>query len=187
MIAGQPRHYEFHDRRILRVAERMTDDTFRKVYRMNRRNFNRLAEILSPHLLPGNSLNGRSLLPEERILVFLWFAGTGSTNIHSSISHNISKTSIHNAIYQVIDALYTILKPQFLVLPTIEEQRREADLFHQRSGFRFPPIAYGAIDGTHVLVSLRFLLWMYRMFKIKMDSKIYFHWIFREGLHKPVE
>jgi hypothetical protein len=50
-----------------------------------------------------------------------------------------------------LKVLFENLVPQYITLPTYEEAQEEAHLFHAASSF--PPIVWGAIDGTHVLVS----------------------------------
>ena len=107
--------------------------------------------MVAPHLPPGRSSNGMSITPEERLLVFLHWAGSGSTNLHGSYAHDMGEGSVYNCVDSVIEALYEHVAPNHIVLPTEEQARREAELFTNKSNF--PPIVWGAIDGTHVDVS----------------------------------
>ena len=134
----------------------MTDARFQRFTGLTRPDFARLEQLVTPHLPQGLSTNGQSLLPVERLLVFLNWARTGCTNLQGAYNHGISEGSHSNCIDTVIDAMFDNVVDQLIVLPDEQEARREADLFHQASGFQFPRIAFAAIDGTHVLVSTYF-------------------------------
>ena len=124
---------------------------FQRMFRMSRNTFNRVLHMVAPHLPQGTSSNGMSITPEERLLVFLHWAGSGTTNLHGSYAHDMGEGTVYNCIDSVIEALYEHVAPEQIVLPTEEQARREADLFHAKS--RFPRLIWGAIDGTHVDVS----------------------------------
>ena len=150
-FAAQVRPYTFHERRIFPKSQQLSDYKFQRIFGVSRPNYDRLATLVCPHLPPGLSTNGKSLTPDERLLVFLNWARTGNTNIQSEFCHGISEGAVHDSLVKVIDAMYTHVCPQLIKLPNETEARHEADLFYNCSGF--PRIAFAAIDGTHVKVS----------------------------------
>ena len=129
----------------------MSDAKFRRIFRITRRNFGKLLYMIEPYLPQGNSSNGMSIKPIERLLVFLYWTGSGSSSLHSGYAHNMSEGTIWNCIDSIIDVLYDVVVPQLIQLPDENEARRQANLFHAKSGF--PRLVFGAIDGTHVRVS----------------------------------
>ena len=146
-----PREYRFHPRRILSESRRMSDAKFRRIFRITRKNFQKLLDLVEPHLPEGNSSNGLSIKPIERLLVFMYWSGTGSSSLHSGYAHAMSEGTVWNCIDSVLKVLYEEVVPQLIELPDGNEARRQAEIFHQKS--KFPRIIYAAIDGTHVRVS----------------------------------
>ena len=97
----------------------------------------------------GESTNGKNILPIERVLMFFWWTRACSNPIHDSITHDISDGSVYKSIDMVIEAIFKQV-PSLIQLPSEEEAFKEARLFQSRTGF--PPIAWAAIDGTHITV-----------------------------------
>jgi hypothetical protein len=130
----------------------MSDVEFKNLYRMTRPMFDQFLEEFGEHLPIGRSSNKMSLSPRERLLTFLHFASGAMFIRHSSYSHCMSYGSVVESISKCIEALHQHLVPVYIRLPTSEEAKVEAELFHKDSHCRFPPIIWGAIDGTHVRV-----------------------------------
>ena len=147
-----PREYRFHPRRILSESRRMSDAKFRRIFRITRRNVAKLLDMIEPYLPQGNSSNGMSIKPIERLLVFLYWSGSGSSSLHMGYAHDMAEGTIWECIDSIIDVLYDVVVPQLIQLPDENEARRQANLFHDKSR-GFPRIVFGAIDGTHVRVS----------------------------------
>ena len=146
------KEYRFHPRRILAESERMSDAKFRRIFRMTRRNFHRLLDWVGPHYpKQGDSSNGLSIKPIERLLVFLYWSGSGASNMHGAYSHAMSEGSIFNCIDSTIKVLHDVIVPHLIKLPNPEQGQREANLFNEKS--QFPRIVFSAIDGTHIRVS----------------------------------
>ena len=111
-----------------------------------------LTEIID-ELPVGASSNGKSLAPVERLLIFLFFLAGNSLYWIKKYSHSASYGTIVNAIHQCLDACYKKLVPKFITLPTNEQAKVEAALFHEMSGF--PPIIWSAIGNyfdTHTIL-----------------------------------
>ena len=146
------REYSFNKGRILLEAHKMNDRTFKNNFRTTPDNFRRLLDMVGPHMRQGHSTNNKNILPVEKLLVFLFWSGGGSTNVQASYSHSLSSGTIFNCIDESIDVLKRVLVDEMIVLPDEQEARREAELFYRKSNF--PKIAFGAIDGTHIPVSV---------------------------------
>ena len=112
--------------------------------------FEELLEICQPHLPIGSSRNGKSITPRERLLAFLhYLSGNGFTR-HEAGKHRTSYGAIGQNVTLCIRALFEPLVKKFIKLPTEEQGRDEADLFHQKSRCVFPKCVFCAIDGTHI-------------------------------------
>ena len=145
------RKYKFGDRIILSKAMDLDDRIFKRAFGLSKETFLKFFDLIFDKLPHGKSVNGKNILEIEMLLVFFWWARTASDNLHDSISHQMSEASIWKCIDSVIKAVYEIV-PDLITLPTPQEAAAEARLFQSKSGF--PPIAYGAIDGTHIPVSI---------------------------------
>ena len=123
-----------------------------------------LLEEIREFLPIGSSVNGKSLLPEEMLLMFLWYHTGNSFVRHDKRSHSCSHGSICKSNDLVIRAFHesTIDRKNFVHrqvrLPTPTEALEEAHDFQQKSSFpplRFRPIVFAAVDGTHCKGNIR--------------------------------
>ena len=65
-------------RRILETADNMPDSEFKETYRMSRKCFDKLLGMVYLHYPRlGLSPNGKSIIPKERLLIFLMFIASG--------------------------------------------------------------------------------------------------------------
>ena len=113
-----------------------------------------------------------SLLPHERLLVFLQYIGCHPTQSFLSYANKMSETSINSSINLCREILHEAMIPQYLHPPTLAQEKEEAALFAQRYPPRrherpnlsrqttqnarcdFPKIIIMAVDGTHVNVTV---------------------------------
>ncbi len=98
------------------------------------------------HLSGQGSTNGKSLCPQEKGLIFLFYLAGNSLLRIKKYAHDVAMGTIVNAIYKCIDTFFTVLVPKYITLPSPEQARRESELFHESSGF--PKIIWAAI-GKH--------------------------------------
>ena len=136
---------------MLKEFSKMSDRKFKRLIRMSKDTFHKLLDIVAPHLPQGMSTNGKSYQPVHYLLTFMYWSGINSDSLHDSYSHGMSEGAIWNQVNSVIDALYKHFVPLWLKLPTEKQARREAETFHDHTGF--PKIAWGVIDGVHFNVS----------------------------------
>ena len=103
------------------------------------------------HFPLGRSTNQRNITPREMALVLLIYGSGDEFQRHQVEQCEMSQSSICKSIQTALDVFYEHLVPDYNVLPTKEEALKEAKMLNARSNF--PPIGWGAIDGTHILVS----------------------------------
>ena len=129
----------------------MNERIFQRIFGMTRSTFTKFFALIEDNIEVGQSTNGRNILPIERVLIFFWWTRACSSALHDAISHDVSEGTIWKSIDIVIDAIYKVV-PDLIKLPTEEQALKEAKTYQSKNGF--PPIAWGAIDGTHIPVSL---------------------------------
>ncbi len=105
--------------------------------------FDHLLEEVGSDLESQGSTNGKSLLPSEKILIFLFFLAGNSLYRVKNYAHDIGYSTIFNAIRSCIDVFYDHFVEKYIKLPTEEQASHEADLFHSSSGF--PKVIWGAL------------------------------------------
>ncbi len=160
------RSYEFRDRRIIRASSKMSDSLFRSHFRVSKGKtfkykqprmtrgilsgtFELLMKEIRPYMEGPGSTNGKSLMPEEKVLLFLFFLAGNSLYRIKSYAHDIGIGTIVTAIKACTDIFYDNLVPKFIRLPTEEQARHECELFHATSGF--PKIIWAAIGNCKLL------------------------------------
>ena len=113
-----------------------------------------LAKELSNFIL-GNSTNGKSVEPHERMLNLLYFSGSNSFLKYQKWSNKLGTGTASESIRISLAIFYDNLVPKYLTLPTFEQAKKEAKLFaksprHVQSEFDWPKNCYLAMDGTHI-------------------------------------
>ena len=142
------RNYHFRQRNLLRLFEEETDAGILKLFRMSRSQIKILFELVRDSLPQGNSRNGKSIKPFERLLTYLYYLGSNLQYYHSGVSHGLSEGAVCESIHMVNQIVFDEVVPKYICVPTQEEAKMEAELFSQKSGF--PPIVWASLDGTHV-------------------------------------
>ena len=98
---------------------------------------------------PINSVRN-TIKPDERLAVTLRYLATGESFHSLEYSFRISRQSISSIVYETSRALYQVLAPEFLKVPSTErEWQILADKFESRWNF---PHGIGAIDGKRVII-----------------------------------
>ncbi len=110
--------------------------------------FDSIVSDVKDSLPPGASRNGKSLTPNERVMIFVIYLTTNSFLWFKTYAHGISKTTIWNCIHECISGFMENFVPDNILLPNREQALREAELFSEMSGF--PRVVWGSIDGSHM-------------------------------------
>jgi hypothetical protein len=129
----------------------MTDSKFREAVRMEKSTFKKLVDEIGPHFVQQGSVNGKSLQPVEKILLFMLYLSGDKFYWDQEYSHEISKSAALQAIKQCVSIFFDVFVPSYIKMPTPDQAKKEARLFSQNSAF--PPVIFAAIDGCHVRVN----------------------------------
>ena len=152
---GEPTRRCYYDRDLLRKANGLSDSMFKSCFRMGRETFTKLLSEMEHHLPIGRSGNGRSIIPKERLLMFLFYAGGDIRHRHGAFSYNAGKSAVDENCRIVLEAIFNNLVDKYICLPNYEEAKNESVLFSLRSGY--PQIVAAALDGTLIRVCGSFL------------------------------
>ena len=88
--------------------------------------------------------------PEERLAVTLRYLATGEFYESLMYQFRIHNTTISKIIQEVCQAIYKVLQPIYMRLPTNEEEWLEiAEKTYQRWNY---PNCFGAADGKHIAI-----------------------------------
>ena len=103
----------------------------------------------------GQSRNGKSMLPKEKIMTFLHYIG-GDTYRRGGCHLGHGKSTNMNMVIEVRDKLYDFLVPLMIKKPTVEEANHEADLVSE--AHEFPKSVFLFFDGTYLHGNFHFLI-----------------------------
>ena len=151
----EPARRCYYDRDLLRKANGLSESMFKSCFRMGRQTCAEFVVEMEPHLPIGRSGNGRSIIPKERLLMFLFYAGGDIRHRHGAFSFNAGKSAVDENCRIVLDAIFNNLVKKYISLPNYEEGKNESVLFSSRSGY--PQIVVAAADGTLIPVGGSFL------------------------------
>jgi hypothetical protein len=90
------RSYQFWKRTVLKKSSQLNPRQFLANFRMLPETFESLFQEVKEFLPIGRSTNGKNLLPQEKLLTFLWYAGSNSTFSHGEYAHEMSFGSCWN-------------------------------------------------------------------------------------------
>jgi hypothetical protein len=106
----EKRKYHFWIRTMTDKASRMNDRQFLANFRMLPETFEALLEEFGGYMPLGRSSNGKNLSPRERLLAFLWYAGSNSSFSQGEYAHEMAFGSVWNR--QVVVFLQQIQRRQ---------------------------------------------------------------------------
>ena len=114
---------------------------------------NRLEHLLSmvaPKITKQNTNFRKPISAEQRLVVTLRYLATGETQQSLSFAFRIGKATISKILAETSEAIYEVLKEEFLKVPRSQNQWLEiAKGFLETWNF---PHCIGAIDGKHIRV-----------------------------------
>lgn len=127
----------------------MDDHTFASHFRIRRPRFDRLLQVLQEGGLQSQHSHGIPPLPvSQKALMFLWYMANQNSFREMSDKFNVSPSSAHTAILQVLTVMSGI-GHQFVSWPRGCEKRLSSAVFQRSSGL---DRIIGAIDGCHIRV-----------------------------------
>ncbi|KAJ8353296.1 hypothetical protein SKAU_G00208630 [Synaphobranchus kaupii] len=121
---------------------------YRSWLRLDEDCFKQLLDMVTPLIKREDTVMREAISPAERLAVTLRYLATGETFSSLSYSFRISRQAISEIVLEVCKAIYTVLKGNFLKIPSTEEEwhtiaKRFEDVW------QFPK-CIGALDGKHV-------------------------------------
>ncbi|XP_071555013.1 uncharacterized protein [Temnothorax nylanderi] len=119
---------------------------FFKYTRMNLLTFNKLLDIMRPHL---EKRNWRALPAEQRLIITLRFLATGDQISSIAFAHRIGESTVYKIIKETCPAIIKVLSPMYLKPPKEEDWKKIAAGFWKDWNF---PNCIGAIDGKHFVI-----------------------------------
>ncbi|CAH2012676.1 unnamed protein product [Acanthoscelides obtectus] len=121
---------------------------FQNYLRMDEKTYLKLLSLVSPFIIKKDTVMRKSISPHQRLTATLRFLATGRSYEDLKYSTIISPQALGKIIPETCDALYKVLRKQYLKFPKCQEDWKEiADLFEARWNF---PHCLGAIDGKHI-------------------------------------
>jgi len=117
--------------------------------RMNMVAFNRLVDRLQPTLQRRHVNTRESLSAEEQVLICLRFLSTGDSYRTIAFNFRIGVSTVHYTVIRVCNAIWEVLQPDYLPVPTTDMWRTSAEKFELLWNF---PHCVGAVDGKHVVM-----------------------------------
>ncbi|GAB1865696.1 Protein ALP1-like isoform X1 [Camponotus japonicus] len=91
---------------------------FFKYTRLNLLTFNKLLDILRPHL---EKRNWRALPAEQRLIIMLRFLATGDQVSSIAFAHRIGESTVYKIIKETYRIVTQVLSLMYLKVPTEEE------------------------------------------------------------------
>ena len=150
--------YQFHARRLLKDLPKMRRSLFKRLFGMSRETFRALYNDIWEELPIGQSSNGKSLCPEERLAYCLYSMRSNGFNVFTAWANDIGEGTMSRNTSLLID----ILNPRdgsdgapcfvkrHIYLPSTEKSLQDRQNF---SVYGFPPLVMMLVDGMHILVS----------------------------------
>lgn len=146
VIAVIPRPRTFRNRNNL--FEMYNDMEFKYRYRLDKETVVRISNIIGNNL-ESMTLRNKAVSVMDKILVTLRFYATGSFQQVLADHINISQPTV-SRIIAIVSRSLASLRPEFIRMPTTEEERRRIKL--QFYSIRQFPCVLGAIDCTHIRI-----------------------------------
>ncbi|XP_039281931.1 protein ANTAGONIST OF LIKE HETEROCHROMATIN PROTEIN 1-like [Nilaparvata lugens] len=109
-----------------------------------------LLELVTPHIKKENTCMRAAISPHERLTATLRFLATGRSYKDLEFTTIISKQLLSEIIPETCEAIYKVLKKDYLKVPSTKE---EWELVQRKFEVQWNfPNCIGAIDGKHVQI-----------------------------------
>ena len=128
---------------------RIPEENFRQQLRLGRETFDRLLDMLSPRLMRRNTVFRNCLPPEKVLAIGLYRLAHGNSYVTIGPSFNVGKSTVIEAVEDVVDALFDI-REEYIYFPITEEEVWATNQTFE--DLTLLPNVVGAIDGTHIKI-----------------------------------
>ncbi|KAM0736878.1 Protein ALP1-like [Formica fusca] len=127
--------------------KRVDKEHFAKYTRMSPECLYVLLNLIQHKLVKHN--NRQTISPEHRLIITLFYLAQGCSMQVVAWSFLIGKTTVSVIVHETCAAIWEILSPIYLKIPTIEDWRDKSKRFNEQWNL---PNCCGAIDGKHVII-----------------------------------
>ncbi|XP_073404157.1 uncharacterized protein [Dendrobates tinctorius] len=125
-------------------------DKFADYTRMSQESFLDLLGMVEGNIRRRDTQLRRAIPPEERLLVTLRFLATGESLSSLHFQYRLGISTLSGIVADTCRALWDVLCPEFLPLPTAEKWLQISDKFWAVCNF---PNCLGAVDGKHIRIT----------------------------------
>nr|CAI5861774.1 unnamed protein product [Callosobruchus analis] len=135
---------------LLQELRENNPDDFKNYLRMDGDAFDKLLNLMRPHLSKQDTAMRQSIPADERLIATLRFLATGRSYEDLKFSTGISAQALGRIIPETCKALYEVLHKDYLKMPSSKEEWKSvAEGFNSRWQI---PNCGGAIDGKHIRI-----------------------------------
>ncbi|XP_065363219.1 putative nuclease HARBI1 [Calliphora vicina] len=137
--------------KLLKELRLETPSLYSNFLRMNSSDFDYLLKLVTPLIKKQTTKLRQPISPTERLAVTLRYLATGESFRSLQYVFRIPHNTISGIIPEVCDAIYSVLQPNYLKIPSSEEEWKSvSEKFLQLWNF---PNCIGSIDGKHVVMT----------------------------------
>ncbi|XP_050715779.1 uncharacterized protein LOC126998330 [Eriocheir sinensis] len=127
------------------------EDGYRNWMRLDRRQFYEVLELIRPSISKQDTNMRAAVTAEERLAITMRHLVTGESQQSLSYQFRVSQPLISKIIPSVCTAIYEVLQPIYMRVPTTQEEwRKVAAEFHRLWNY---PNCLGSCDGKRILVA----------------------------------
>ncbi|PNF17663.1 hypothetical protein B7P43_G07338 [Cryptotermes secundus] len=122
---------------------------FQSYYRMSPESYKELLQRVSPLLRKQDTNYRKAISADERLLITLRYLATGNSFRCLSFQFKRGETTIGKIVEDVCSAIWTVLQPEFMPVPSEELWRTISDRYLELWNI---PNCTGSIDGKHIRI-----------------------------------
>ncbi|XP_069819610.1 uncharacterized protein [Dendropsophus ebraccatus] len=145
----QPRRFWVYPINMSRNESGRIGQLYEELRLMPMEAFDRLLEIVSPHLRRQDTRLRKAITPKERLMIMLRYLATGDSFASLHLQFRVGKSTISGIVRSTCHVTWEHLQRISMPSPTQETWLQAAAGFQSVAGF---PNCIGAVDGKHVRV-----------------------------------
>lgn len=127
------------------ISGTLDEQEFIEMFRIKRSTFNMICKELYRELRPDPyAIIREAVSVEKKVAIALYKMGSCCEYRVVGNVFGVHKSTVHKCLYQFVNAVNKILRPQYIQIPNILEAEEIADRFEKKTGM---VRIYGAIDG----------------------------------------
>lgn len=129
------------------ISGTVEEQEFIEMFRIKRSTFDMICQELYNELKPDpNAIIREAVSVEKKIAIALYKMGSCCEYRVVGNVFGVHKSTVHKCLYQFVNAVNKILRPQYIQIPNVLEAEEIANRVERKTGM---VQIYGAIDGTY--------------------------------------